>query len=222
MNTIAIIPARDPLTGKSRLAGLFNSTERVNFNLRLFNHVLNTTLAIFGRDTIVVSNSSSILEIADANGVHPIFEAMGDLNKALDIARTSRLVQDYHSLLTIATDLPFLAKEDLEGMLACRHDPSEIVIAPDHTGEGTNSILIPVHTKFPFLFGVNSRTEFKNAAVKLGMTIREFHSLGLSRDIDTPDDLAWTIERLGPPDKWFSHNAENPGSGKNSLSSPSL
>lgn len=185
MTIWAVIPAKPAEEGKSRLAGILSGAERFRLNRHLFRRTLATALTVFAPERIiVVSRDSALLGIAAAAGAQALTEHGHELNAALHQA--AALPPQGDGLLSISTDLPNLTPDDLLAML---EQPSQITIAPDHAGSGTNALLTCPAACIPYCFGENSFTLHNAHAARLGITPRLISRPGLAFDIDTPEDF---------------------------------
>ena len=115
------------------------------------------------------------------------------LNAGLEQARREALADGIDTLIVLHGDLPNLATDDIDALLAAV--PSRgIAIAPDRAGGGTNGLALRPPDAIPFRFGVGSLEAHQAAADAAGVPIVEVHRPGLAFDLDTPADLARWIE----------------------------
>ncbi len=91
--------------------------------------------------------------------------------------------------LIIHADLPLVAPEDVEALLAEARGGG--AIAPDRHGTGVNALALDTGVSIEFRFGPGSLALHQEQAA-LAVVARQ----GLALDIDTPDDLA-EAARLG-------------------------
>jgi 2-phospho-L-lactate/phosphoenolpyruvate guanylyltransferase len=189
MKVWAVIAARPPEEGKSRLAGVLNDAERRELNETLFKHVLAVVAINFPLSTMVISRSERLLDLASNAGAVPLRESGSGLNEAFRQATNAVLGRGGHAMLALPSDLPELSSADLEAVLAAGEEGSRVVIATDRHCYGTNALLIKPPGAIPFLFGDDSRAAHLQAARAARLRVSTISSLGLSRDIDTPADL---------------------------------
>jgi 2-phospho-L-lactate guanylyltransferase len=183
----ALIPVKSLNEAKSRLATHLTLHERENLVLDMLHHVLQVLRDSNVLEQItVVSPDQHVLRQAQAWGAQAVVEEMPGHNAALHAAALKEKAAGTIALLTIAGDLPLLHPSDIRMMVAqSAHYP--VVLAPARDGTGTNAILVRPPLAIPYLFGANSLQRYQQAARQLGSTI--YHSIGLSLDIDTIDDL---------------------------------
>src|SRR6185312_10626608 len=98
------------------------------------------------------------------------------------------------AVLALHADLPDLRPADIGRMVRLLPPPSAAVLAPDHTGSGTNALLIAPPDALPFLFGPGSFARHIAAAERLSLAYAVAHAPGIAGDVDTPDDVR---ERVG-------------------------
>ncbi|MHC1598428.1 MAG: CofC family guanylyltransferase [Candidatus Methanofastidiosia archaeon] len=165
---------------KSRLSPFFSLEQRRNLVLFMFKHVINI---LDGHPVEVLTQSIP----SPTKG----YDDKGNINSGIMLLR-ERIDDD---ILILPCDLPFLNKEDIDRLIG---DKKRVIIARSHNG-GTSGIFIPKNVEFVPHFGKNSfvlhKMETKNR--NLPLTILEGDSF---RDIDTIEDIRWTIEHAGNSD----------------------
>lgn len=177
MTWTALIPLKGSGERKTRLAGRLNEAQRRALSHELFQHVAS-----------VLNRSSELSEVMILSDVRPddwggplIFDEGRGLNAELQaLASTFRS----RRLLVIHADLPLVSTEDIATLLAGAEDGC--AIAPDRRDSGTNAIALRDAAGFRFCFGPDSFMRHHDASQGRACVVRR---LGLSLDIDTPDDL---------------------------------
>src|SRR5207249_2798221 len=91
--------------------------------------------------------------------------------------------------------LPEVGAADVAALLAAGAalDGPGVALAPDHSGRGTNALLLRPPTAIVPRFGPDSFAAHRWAALAGGLPARVVMRPGLAADVDTPRDLA----RLG-------------------------
>lgn len=174
--------------GKSRLASQLDINERKSLNISMFQHVFDVIREVVpASNVIVISRSDALLEEARVGGAQGVLETGRELNAALTEASRIAVARGATSLLTLSSDLPFLAADDVRAMLAA---PADVVIATDRLRIGTNALLNRKPLAIPYRYGGESLAAHQTAAAEAGLTITVIDRHGLAHDIDTPDDLA--------------------------------
>lgn len=183
MTVWAVIPARQPGEGKTRLSGVLSAQEREALGRAMLAHVVETARTAQNVDRTCIVGSQ-------AYGDVPLLADPGEgLNPAIRSAIGQAGAEGVSRAVILHGDLPQLTVRDVE-LLAAATEGS-IAIAPDRHGTGTNalSLPLPAASGFAFAFGPDSFRRHHAEADRLGLLIETIHSPGLSRDIDEPDDL---------------------------------
>jgi 2-phospho-L-lactate guanylyltransferase len=116
------------------------------------------------------------------------------LNAGLDQARAEALDDDVDVLTVLHGDLPNLAPEDIDALVAALPTPRGVAIAPDRAGTGTNGLAQSPPDAIGFAFGAGSLARHRAAADEAGVPVRVVERPGLAFDVDTPADLARWLE----------------------------
>lgn len=196
--TIAIVPIRGRLSGKSRLAPLFSDAERACIIERMAWHVVSTIQSIEVVDlTVIVSREGpfTFAEPVPGSAVHSIVQPdhVIGLNGALDVGRNWAREHGADRLLVMSADLPLLEPDDVLELLD-RQAP--VVLAPDRWCRGTNALMLGesnrtsngVMDRFAFQFGSSSLMDHVAGASRLGVAADTVSAPGTGFDLDTPDD----------------------------------
>jgi 2-phospho-L-lactate guanylyltransferase len=218
LGTTAVVPLRDGVSGKSRLAAVLDAGSRRRLVRVLARHVVTTLLATegIGRVVVVTADPGFARETLAGLDVE-VLEQPADrpgLNGALEHARDVLGAQPAgaHRLLVAHADLPALTREDVTALL---DDTAPVVIATDRNRSGTNLLLLPFETHadslstaaertsfayererggsdgavpFRFRFGVGSLAAHLVEAAAHGLGVRVVHRPGTAVDLDTADD----------------------------------
>lgn len=185
----AIIPVKSLSEAKSRLATHLTLHQRENLVLDMLHHVLQALRESNVLEQVsVVSSDQRVLRQAQAWGAQAVVEEMPGHNAALHAAALQELAAGTSALLTIAADLPLLHPSDIR-VLVAQSALYPVVLASSRDGTGTNAILVRPPLAIPYLFGENSLQRYQQAASQWQLDSTIYHSIGLSLDIDTIDDL---------------------------------
>lgn len=185
MTCWVIIPVKAPADAKRRLEPALTPGERAELVRTMLAQVVNAASSATGVANVCLVGPSRydcpddiILLVDPGGGLNP---ALGAALKVVP-ASVSRVVM-------LAGDLPHVTREEVERLASGA--PSELLIAPDRHGTGTNALSLPLPQAraFGFAYGEGSAKRHKAEAARLGLACREFRSPGLERDIDTPEDL---------------------------------
>ncbi|HKI64870.1 MAG TPA: 2-phospho-L-lactate guanylyltransferase [Burkholderiales bacterium] len=192
----AVIPAKDPDLGKSRLAPVLNLPQRRALNLELARSTVEVCAAYLGGErTIVVTSSSAIRRIAEPFGAVVLEEEEGacGMNGALRAGAKVALDSGAMALVAIPTDLPLLSIPLLRSALANFQAQHECLLVPDRRGMGTNLMAISPADPELFSFGERSLERHEREARIRGYRVKIHRSAELSLDLDTADDLRFYL-----------------------------
>ncbi|MFN8473232.1 MAG: 2-phospho-L-lactate guanylyltransferase [Anaerolineae bacterium] len=187
----AIVPAKPLARAKTRLGDTLNDAERADVAARLLERVLAALHAARGIDSVwVVGGDEQVRDLAARHGAEYIEEPGHDLNESLSLA-LDRLPSEVTHALLLPMDLPFLTGEALDLLIDdASQDGTDVLIAPDRWGHGTNALLVVRPFRLQPAFGVESLARHLAAAASEGLAVAVFYSRDLAFDIDTPADLA--------------------------------
>ena len=191
-----IVPVKGLDAAKSRLAGVLPHAQRQGLVLAMLSDVL-AALGAAGLDNVdVLSPDRRVLAFAAACGARPLQQ----LNPGRTLAQAVDDVAasiDVDALLVLHADLPRVTADELTALLACDGEDQthagggrEVILAPDHAGQGTNALLRRPARAIPALFGPDSKINHMNAARLAGVRCVVRTLPGLAHDLDTPVDLA--------------------------------
>jgi 2-phospho-L-lactate guanylyltransferase len=199
VNIWAIVPVKPLNRAKSRLASVLTAEQRETFSLQMLENTLLTLKSVEGiKGVLVISRDSAALAFARKLDVYTVSESGApELNTAL--TRATQVVITWHArgVLVLASDIPLMRVEDIEGMLALATRDPAVVVAPDRHEDGTNAVLIRPPGLIPFRFGEDSLRRHLAEAHAVGASVRIYRSPTMSLDVDTPSDLDLYRESLG-------------------------
>lgn len=171
MSWTALVPLKLGPERKSRLAHRLSQAGREELADAVATHVLSTLNEIAAISRVIVLAPRPF---GDA-------EWKKDEGRGLNAELSAIRAEISGPLLVILGDLPLLAVQDVDALLAAA-TLTGVAIAPDRHGGGTNAIALADGRSFGFAFGPGS-----HALHAPGST--EVLRPGLSQDLDTPDDL---------------------------------
>jgi 2-phospho-L-lactate guanylyltransferase len=193
----AAVPVKDLASAKSRLSGVIAPARRRALTLTWLGGVLGALRESGGIARIlVVSADPEVLGVAAVAGAEAVREAApAGLNAAVGQAAALASRGGAEGLLVMAADLPEVGAADVAALLAAGAalDGPGVVLAPDHTGRGTNALLLRPPTAILPRFGPDSFAAHRWAALAAGLPARIVARPGPAADVDTPGDL----ERMG-------------------------
>lgn len=196
MSTWAVIPAKSLGAAKSRLAEVLTPGERAALARDLLCRTVSAARACpLLTNVVVVSADPLARRVAEEQGAltlpdpPPGILARDPLNAAIMAGRERAVTRGACAILVLPADLPLLTASTLTAFIE-RAGDAPVAIAPDWSGTGTNALLLrPPRTIKP-AFGLDSYTHHRAAARARGLGAATVVLPALSRDLDTPDDLA--------------------------------
>jgi 2-phospho-L-lactate guanylyltransferase len=188
--TTAVVPLRDGVSGKSRLAAVLDGDSRRRLVRVLARHVVTTLLASDGIGRVVVVTADPVFTRETLAGLEvEVLEQPADrpgLNGALEHAREVLAARGPGPLLVAHADLPALTPQDVAALLA---EDAPVVIATDRYRSGTNLLLLASEPSgFRFRFGIGSLAAHVVEAEAHGLEVTVVHRPGTAVDLDTADD----------------------------------
>lgn len=191
MKTAALLPLKDFVNAKQRLAGVLAPHERHALFHAMVEDVLTalTTTQQIDR-VLVISDDPGARLLAQQFGTDYVTErdtGVRGMNAVIE-AGVARLIQAGYSRVLIAHgDLPLLNATELDALLhAAQHG---IWIAPDVHNDGTNVMVCCPPQAIEFCYGAGSCAAHQAQALRRGVACTLWRSANMAVDIDYPDDL---------------------------------
>jgi len=188
----AVVPAKDPTRGKSRLREVLGDDERARFARQLLEHVLTVLSDCPDIDGILVAtDGDEVAELARARGAAVLRDGEGHgLAAIVDAALTDVARRGARSALVLMADLPQLGVRDVRRLLEplATHD---VVIARDRKGCHTNALAVAPPTVIGTRFGrADSFEAHCSAARQADLALAVVQDERVAFDVDSPEDLA--------------------------------
>lgn len=196
----ALVPLKDLVQAKTRLAGLLRPSER----RALAQAMVEDVLAVLsqhprvGRVTLVSDDPCAGLLAGKYQIDCWTEESLGcrGLNAVVQRASERLLAASEAPLLVLHGDLPLLTAADISAVLDCQRQLGGLVIACDLQGTGTN-LLAFERDSFPqFCFGSDSCAAHLAAARRAGTPVQILRRAGIATDVDDVQDLAVLLAAL--------------------------
>lgn len=195
----AIVPLKKDLDrAKQRLTNALSVDERGQLMLAMIRDVLTATTGTRGlTGVLLVSRAEIAEELAREFNVELYNEAAdADLSESVQAAGGYLMAnRGAKGTLILHGDVPLVTASDLDAVLES-HD--QLTLVPDSDGEGTNCIVSSPPNLIRYRFGFKSFKPHVEAAYDIGITPRIVRNEQIGLDVDTPEDLARVIERIGP------------------------
>jgi 2-phospho-L-lactate guanylyltransferase len=145
----------------------------------------------------VLGHGAQIARFARESNCAFIPEIPGsDLSARLDAAALKLGHDGISTLLVVPADLPMLQPVDVVRLMKAHS--GGLSVCPATRDGGTNALVISPPGAIGFHFGTNSAQRHLEAARSVKLSCRPLSNTAFSRDIDTPDDLAWFCRHMAP------------------------
>ena len=178
-----IIPMKDPLVAKSRLADVLPDAVRARLAMALFRRMLGFLAEAQPEvDVLVVSESAVIKAEVDAGF---LLQKGQGLNAAIAEGAAWAKAQGYAAICVLPADLADPSAADLSRLLALG---AGVSLAPAHDG-GTNALLVSPPDAIAFCYGTGSSRAHQKAAEAAGVPCTIIPLESFRYDIDTSADL---------------------------------
>lgn len=191
----ALVPAKAPGRGKTRLAPVLNADEAAQLSAHMLLDVLDALEAASAVNRIaVLTDADSVAELARDRG-HTVLHdpADAEINSALNAAARELAARGATTVLIIPADLPTLQAADVDALLA-RHSEG-LSLCPAIRDGGTNVLILSPPDAIECCFGADSAARHLDAAERAGIPAARLCLHAFFRDIDVPDDLAWLSQQ---------------------------
>ena len=190
----ALVPLKDLVQAKSRLAGLLTPSERRALAQAMVEDVLSV---VAGHPRIsgvtLVSDDPAAGLLASQYGIaHWPESALGcrGLNAVLAGASARLLADSDEPLVVLHGDLPLLASAEISAVLDRQLELGGVVVGCDRDGTGTNLLAFDGAGVPAFCFGQDSCRKHLMAAREAGLNTAVLRLPGVALDVDRPRDLA--------------------------------
>ena len=196
----ALVPLKDLVQAKTRLAGLLAPSERRALAQAMLEDVL---VLLAGHPEIegitLVSDDPSAHLLAGQYGArHWPERELGcrGLNEVVGLASARLQAEGAAALLVLHADLPLLGTADVAAVLATQREIDGLAIGCDRHGAGTNVLAYAADRVPRFCFGPDSCAGHFAAARADGIPAAVLRRPGIGLDIDEPQDLAFLLAQL--------------------------
>jgi 2-phospho-L-lactate guanylyltransferase len=187
----AVVPVKETLLAKQRLAALLPASLRREFAISMFEDVLQALAAVrelAGMAVITVDPLAAA--IAQRFGACVWTEGARDGHTAAVTAAARRLAGEDAALLTLPGDVPLVSPSDLEHLLDRHREIPGFTIVPARDERGSNAIVCSPADLVPLRFGADSFFPHLAAARARGVNPNTVYLPRIALDIDEPKDLA--------------------------------
>lgn len=189
MTTIGILPVKRLDSAHSRLSEVLSAEQRKRLAEATFLDALGKIRRCRNIDrTLIVTADPGVQRQARWLG-HEVVSQSDDAGHphaaAAGVRAAIELGADRVAMLP--TDCPLLDPAELDDHLG--QTPRSALIVPDHTGTGTNALVLSPPDAFEPAFGEDSCARHVSRARAAGISFALEKLESLSRDLDTPEDM---------------------------------
>jgi 2-phospho-L-lactate guanylyltransferase len=194
----ALVPLKDLVAAKSRLAGLLCPSERRALAQAMVEDVLAVLSAHTALDAVTLLSDDPAADLlAHSYGVRRCSEGeLGcrGLNAVVARASARLLAGAGGPLLVLHGDLPLLTAADVSAALQLQRVTGGLVIGCDRHGTGTNLLAFDAGSAVPFCFGPDSCVGHQAAARAAAIPVAVLQRRGIALDVDQARDLAALLD----------------------------
>lgn len=196
----ALVPLKDLVQAKTRLAGLLRPSERRALAQAMAEDVL-STLCLHPeveRVTLLSDDPGAAMLAQKYAAVFMSENSLGctGLNRVVAAATQEILVDSAPELLVLHGDLPLLDADDITAVLAQRQRLGGLVIGCDRHRRGSNLLAFDRRSVPQFCFGTDSCQRHQQAASELGIDSSVILRPGIALDVDEALDMAQLMASL--------------------------
>ncbi len=196
----ALVPLKDLVQAKSRLAGLLRPSARRALAPAMVEDVLSVLSRHKGINRVtLVSDDPGAGLLANTYGIDYWDEnALGcsGLNPVVQEASARLLTDGEETLLVLHGDLPLLTAADISAVLRAQRQLAGLVIGCDLAGTGTNLLAFTRGSAPRFCFGVDSCARHLAFARGSGVPVQVLQRSGIALDVDEPRDMKLLMSAL--------------------------
>ena len=188
-----VLTMRGIALSKRRLERALTASERAQLNRWLLARTLKTVGEWLGdmQRCVMVSVCGEALGLARDAGARVVDEPGGACghNHAAAVGLACAAGLGARKVMMLPCDLPLLSTSALDDF-AERADMTDLVLAPDRHGTGTNAVIVDASGGIEFKFGDESLARYQSWAESRRRTVSICTRPELGFDLDTPEDLA--------------------------------
>ena len=190
----ALVPLKDLVQAKSRLAGLMSPAERRGIVQAMVEDVLSVLTGHPALERVtLVSDDPAAGMLARTYGADLLSEASlhaPGLNRVIEAATDRLQGSAADPFIVLHADLPLLGPGDISAVLDRYRSSPGLVIGCDRHRRGSNLLAFGCASRPRFCFGSDSYNAHRAAARKAGIAFSEMYRPGIALDLDEPGDVA--------------------------------
>jgi 2-phospho-L-lactate/phosphoenolpyruvate guanylyltransferase len=191
MGLWAVVPVKERVSAKERLAPMLRPESRQALALAMLEDVLAALTATPGiAGIVVVTVDDEAGRLAAGYGARLIEAGARDGHTGAATAAARLLAAEGGAgMLTLPGDIPLVTPAEIESVLAAHPPAPSFTIVPSHDERGSNAIACSPPDAVPLRFGENSFYPHLQAAEACGIRPNVLHLPGIALDIDNPEDV---------------------------------
>jgi 2-phospho-L-lactate guanylyltransferase len=206
----AILPLKDLVKAKTRLAGILAPHERRALTQAMVEDVFSVLGGHRGlQGVLVVSDDPSAEMLAHKYSLEWVAEKQlgcSGLNGAVAAACDMLGGRGVEHVMVLHGDIPLLQESEITALLERYEDSTvDMVIGPDLAGTGTNVMIFPLRMRPGFHYGQGSCQAHQREASELGHRVSLLRRPGIGLDVDSPADLLNLYHQLQTGER--AHNS---------------
>ena len=201
----AVLPVKDFDHAKQRLAGAMSQAERSALFAASCEDVLQALIGCRSLGGVVVVTREPQAEaLAAAYGARVLREPANRGHTAASSLGASVLAAEgVAGMIQVPGDLPLLAPEDIDAVLAVHAAAPAVTIAPSGDEMGSNAVASSPPDFLPLRFGDDSFHPHCDTARRLGVEPVIVRRSAFQLDLDTPQDL-WRFVSTPSPTRAYA------------------
>jgi 2-phospho-L-lactate guanylyltransferase len=186
---VILIPVKNKLHAKQRLAPLLSAGERFQLAQAMLEDVLDAVASVPGRPPVsLVTSDDHARQLAAKHGFD-VIEDRDDAGETAAIELATRVCAERGAgwTLVIPGDAPLVTAEEIGTILRAAPEQGT-VLASDHKHLGTNAVWRAPADLFPLRFGDHSYAPHLRAADATCLPVVQLRLPGLAIDVDRAED----------------------------------
>ena len=192
---VIALPVKSLDDAKTRLGPVLEPLERAALTLAMLEDVMDTTQALPGWETWVITPDEGVLELVMQRGAHAIEEDVPPLGNAIRQVEEEAAARAAETLAILLPDTPLVTPDALTRAL---HTLGPVVLAPSTDEGGTNLLLRRPPAAIRARFGTDSYRRHLEAAAEADLPTAIVHRDELAFDLDLPGDILTVLEARRP------------------------
>ena len=204
MDLWAVVPVKERVSAKERLAPILRPEARQALALAMLEDVLTAVTAARGiAGLLVVTVDADAGRLAASFGAR-LTEAGARDGHTGAVSAAARLLaaEGRAGMLTLPGDIPLVTPAEIACVLAAHPPAPSFTIVPSHDERGSNAIACSPPDVAPLRFGENSFYPHLQTAEVCGIRPNLLRLPGIALDIDNPEDVVSFMRTQSPTRAW--------------------